>query len=68
MTVIESIVQDLQNLPTPKLVDVSRYVHNLSEPARKERLALLRQTHGVLNEHDGQAFEVALEGARRMET
>lgn len=68
MTVIESIIQDLQNLPTPKLVDVARYVHDLSEPARKERLALLRQTHGVLNEQDGQAFEMALVGARRVDS
>ena len=68
MTVIESIIQDLQNLPTPKLVDVARYVHDLSEPARKERLAFLRQTHGVLNEQDGDAFEMALVGARRVES
>lgn len=66
MTVIESLIQDLRNLPRPKLVDVSRYVHNLSEPARRERLALLLQTDGVWNEQDGQAFGLALDGARRV--
>jgi len=67
MTVIESILKDLQNLPTPRLIDVARYVHGLNEAAQKERLALLSQTHGVLNEEDGRAFEMALLGARRME-
>ena len=65
MTVIESILKDLQSLRAPRLVDVARYVHGLNETAQKERLALLRQTHGVLNEEDGDAFETALLGARR---
>ena len=65
MTVIESILKDLQSLPTPRLVDVARYVHGLNEATQKERLALLRQTHGVLNEEDGRIFEMALLGARR---
>ena len=68
MSVIESILKDLQGLPTPKLVEVARYVHGLSEAAQKERLALLRQTHGVLSEEDGEAFELALTGARRAES
>jgi len=68
MTVIESIIKDLRSLPTPRLVDVARYVHGLSEAAQQERLALLRQTHGVLSEEDGEAFEMALMGARRVET
>lgn len=67
MNVIESIVKDLQNLSTPKLVEVARYVHGLSETAQKERLSLLRQTHGGLSEKDGEAFELALHGARRVE-
>ena len=65
---IESIVKDLKSLSTPKLVEVARYVHGLSEAAQQERLALLRQTHGALSEEDGQAFELALLGARRMES
>jgi hypothetical protein len=68
VTVIESILKDLQSLPAPMLVDVARYVHGLNEAAQNERLALLRQTHGVLNEEDGHAFEVALLGARRVES
>jgi len=68
MSVIESILKDLQSLPTPTLVDVARYVHGLSEAAQKERISLLRQTHGALSEEDGQAFELALTGARRLES
>ena len=65
MSVIESILKDL---PTPKLLDVARSVHGLSEAAQKERLSLLRQTHGALSEEDGQAFELALTSARRLES
>jgi hypothetical protein len=68
MTVIESILKDLQGLPTPMLVDVARYVHGLSESAQKERADILGRTHGVLSEEDGQAFESALFGARRLES
>jgi hypothetical protein len=68
MTVIESILNDLQSLPTSRLVDVARYVHGLNEAAQQERLALLRATHGILNEEDGRAFEAALLGARRAES
>jgi hypothetical protein len=65
VTVIESILKDLQSLPTPKLIEVAGYVHGLSEESQKERLALLAQTHGVLNDEDGEAFDKALLGARR---
>ena len=68
MSVIEAILKDLQSLPTPKLVEVARYVHGLSEDEQKSRQALLRQTHGVLSEEDGHAFQDALLGARRIET
>lgn len=68
MSVIESIIKDLQNLPTPKLVEVARYVHGLSETAQKERLGILRKTYGALSDEDGQAFEQALLGARRLES
>ncbi len=68
MSVIESILKDLQNLQTPKLVEVARYVHGLSEAAQKERLALLHQTHGALNKENGEVFASALKGARHLES
>ena len=67
MSVIESIVRDLEGMPVRKLVEVARYVHRLSETARKERVAVLRETHGCLNERDGTVFSEALAGSRRME-
>jgi hypothetical protein len=68
VNVIESILKDLQSLPTPKLVEVARYVHGLSEADQENRQTLLRQTHGVLSEEDGQTFEAAMLGARRLES
>ncbi len=68
MSVIESILKDLQSLPNPKLVEVARYVHGLSEEAQKERSALLRQTFGSLSEEDGEIFEQAVRDARRLES
>ena len=70
MTVLESILRDLQGMPMPKLVKVARYVHSLSDTSRyeKEREEILRETLGCLNEEEGAAFEEALAGSRRMES
>jgi len=57
MSVIESIINDLKNLPTPKLVEVARYVHGLSQADQEARRELLRQTHGVLSDEDGQVLK-----------
>ena len=67
MTVLESIVKAVQNLPLREQVEVARYVHRLSTTAQQERAELLRRTHGVLDEADGEAFEQAMNGARRLE-
>ena len=68
MSVIESILKDLEGLPTPKLVEVARYVHGLSAAAQEERLSLLRRTYGGLTEEDGVAFDLALAGSRRLDS
>jgi hypothetical protein len=68
MTVLETIVRAVQNLPLREQVEVARYVHGLSAKAQAERAALLRRTHGVLDEADGEAFERAMEDARRVDT
>ena len=67
MTVIESIVQGVQNLPLRQQVEVARYVHRLSMGAQRKRTEVLQRTHGVLDEADGDAFEQAMTGARRLE-
>lgn len=66
MTVLESIVKDLRELPTAKQVEVARYVHRLSETTQKQRWDLLGRLYGTLSEEDGQAFEEALRGSRRL--
>ena len=66
MTVLESIVKELQDLPTAKQVEVAGYVHRLNETAQKERWSVLGRLHGSLGEADGRAFEEALSGARRL--
>jgi hypothetical protein len=67
MTVLESIIRDVQTLPLRKQVEVARYVHGLSTTARRERAEVLERTHGALDEADGQAFEDAMVDARRIE-
>lgn len=66
MTVLESIVRELQELPTPKQVEVARYVHRLNAAAQKQRWDLLGGLYGSLSEEDGRAFEEALHGSRRL--
>lgn len=67
MTVIETIVRDVQSLPLREQVEVARYVHQLSANAQQERAAVLRRTHRVLSDADGAAFEHAMDDARRLE-
>jgi hypothetical protein len=57
MSVLESIVKDLENLPATKLVEVARYVSGLSPKRREGRLTAIRATAGCLNAEDGAAFE-----------
>lgn len=66
MSVLESIVKDLETLPAPKLVEVAHYVSRLNPRRREERLTALRATAGCLSEEEGEAFEKAVreEGGR----
>jgi hypothetical protein len=67
MTVIESIIRGVQNLPLRQQVEVARYVHSLSVSSQQQRGEVLGRTHGVLGESDGEAFEKAMDDARRQE-
>jgi hypothetical protein len=66
MTVVESILRDVQNLPLRQQVKVARYVRELSETAQRERAEVLRSTYGSLDEADGKAFEEALASGRQV--
>ncbi|MEY4483448.1 MAG: hypothetical protein RL693_900 [Verrucomicrobiota bacterium] len=67
MSIIESILRDLNGMPLRKLVEVARYVHSISETAERDRAEVLQETHGYLDENDGQIFEQALINSRRIE-
>lgn len=60
MTVIESIVQDLRELPPPKLVKVARYVHGLNPKSKERRRAALLATAGCMAGEEGEDFERAV--------
>lgn len=57
MSVLESIVKDLESRPAPKLVEVARYVSRLNPRRREERLSALKATAGCLTAGEGAAFE-----------
>ena len=57
MSVLESIVKDLETLPAPRLVEVAHYVSGLNPKRREERLAAIRATAGCMSGEEGAAFE-----------
>jgi hypothetical protein len=67
LSIIEAIVRGLGNWPLRKQVEVARYVHRLNTNAQQERAAVLRRTHGMLDETDGRAFVQTMDDARRLE-
>lgn len=66
MTLIESIIRAVQNLPLRKQVEVARYVNRLNPKEHEEHAAVLQRTHGALDVADGNAFEQAMNDARRL--
>jgi hypothetical protein len=68
MTVIESIIKDLETLPASKLVEVADYVSRLNPKRRDERIAALKATAGYLAGAEGETFEKAVrEEANRID-
>ena len=71
MTILESIMRDLRDLPAPKLVEVSNYIHSLhpSVEAEERRRAAIRCTSGTMAGAVGEDFERAVrETADRIDT
>jgi hypothetical protein len=60
VSVIESILKDLQNLSTPKLVEVALYVHSLNPKSQERRHAALLATAGCMAGEEGADFERAV--------
>ena len=62
LTIFESIVRDLRELPPSKLVEVSHYIHALrpsAESAERQRAAI-RATAGCMEGIEGEDFERAV--------
>ena len=57
MSVLESIVKDLETLPASTLGEVAHYVSGLNPKRREERLAAIRATAGCMSGEVGAAFE-----------
>ncbi len=60
MTVVESILRDLNELPNPVLIDVARYVHSLNPKSKERRLSALLATAGCMDRDEGESFELAV--------
>jgi hypothetical protein len=57
VSVLESIVKDLETLPAPRLVEVAHFVSGLNPKRREDRLAAIRATAGCMSGEEGAAFE-----------
>ena len=60
MTIMESILRDLRELPPTKLVEVSSYIHQLHPPSAERRRAALESTAGCMPGEEGEDFERAV--------
>ena len=60
MSVLDSIVRDLRELPPPKLMEVAHYVHGLNPKSHERRRAALLATAGCMNGEEGEDFERAV--------
>jgi hypothetical protein len=60
MSVIESIILELHELPPAKLVEVARYVHVLNSKSHERRRAALMATAGCMPGEEGEDFERAV--------
>jgi hypothetical protein len=63
VTVIESIIKNLETLPASKLVEVAHFISGLNPNRRNERIAALKATAGSMPGEEGEAFEKAVPGA-----
>jgi|GEM_PF-5997791 len=66
MVLVQSVIQELQELPTSALLEVAQYVHQLRRlnPKRKnggERLAALQALAGSISKEDANIMERVIE-------
>jgi hypothetical protein len=57
MTVLESILKDLETLPTSKLMEVAHYISGQNPHRQRERIEALKATSGCMMGDEGAEFE-----------
>ncbi|HUF62742.1 MAG TPA: hypothetical protein VMN36_11755 [Verrucomicrobiales bacterium] len=60
MTLVESIANDLRDLPNAKLVEVARFVRELVPEASRRQREALAKLKGAMGDEAGLAIEEAL--------
>jgi len=60
MSVIESIVKDLRELPPLQLVEAARFIHGLNPKTLERRREALLATAGCMSGEEGEDFERAV--------
>jgi len=60
MTVLESLVRDLREMPSHKLFEVARFIHRLHPKSRERSDAALVATAGCMSGEEGEEFECAV--------
>jgi len=66
MTLVDRIIDGVKDLSQRDQVKVMNLVFSLNPRMQREQGEMLRSLHGVLSEEDGEAFQSAMEGSRRM--
>jgi hypothetical protein len=60
MSVIESIIRDLRELPAPKLAEVAHYIRSLNPKSHERRKKALLELAGCMPGEQGADFERAV--------
>jgi hypothetical protein len=60
MSVIETIVNDLRELPPPQLLEAARFIHGLNRKNLERRREVLVATAGCMSGEEGEDFESAM--------
>ncbi len=66
MTLVESITNDLRELPNSKLVEVARMVRELVPEASRRQREALGKSFGCLDDETARVFEDALAESRHI--
>ncbi|MDQ2775959.1 MAG: hypothetical protein M3Y57_13740 [Acidobacteriota bacterium] len=60
MAALQSIVEELRDLPPARLEQADQYIHQLQQENQEEQIAILRATAGCLTDEDADEFITTL--------